>query len=195
MVAHTFVPLPADLLFVVNGAAFGFWGGLVVSWIGTMASAALAFGIARALGRPTAARVVPRVVLDWADTAIARGRWPMALAVRFVPIFPFSVLNFALGLTALSWTTFLWTTGAGILPTMIALVAASYGATGPQKMLPWAVLGFLVLTVLGLVVRNRLIRRPRDANDPALDRRGHDGQAESASGGSGVAGPEKPSGF
>jgi len=158
LIAHTFVPFPADLLYLANGALFGFWGGLLVSWVGTMASACLAFGIARALGRPTTVRIVPRAMLDWADTWVAREGWTMALAVRFVPLFPFSLLNFALGLTPVSWATFLWTTGVGILPANIALVAAGYGATGTRKMLRWALLALLALAVIGMVIRYRFIR-------------------------------------
>jgi uncharacterized membrane protein YdjX (TVP38/TMEM64 family) len=36
---HAVVPLSAELLTLANGPAFGFWGGLTVSWSGFMLSA------------------------------------------------------------------------------------------------------------------------------------------------------------
>lgn len=109
-----------------------------------MAGAALAFGIARALGRPAAARIVPQAMLEWADAGVARGGWMVALAVRFIPLFPFSLINFAFGLTRLSWTIFLWTTGV-------------------QTVLPWALLVLIGLTALGMAFRHRLARPTVDA--------------------------------
>src|SRR5271166_2898543 len=66
-VINTFLPFPTDLMIVANGAVFGFWNGLLVSMIGAMASACLAFGIARVVGREAARRFVPARGLVWVD--------------------------------------------------------------------------------------------------------------------------------
>lgn len=138
MVAHTFVPFPADLLLVANGAVFGFWGGLGVSLIGSILSACLAFGIARTLGRPLALRLVREDVARRMEDAMAREGWKVALLVRLVPILPFTVVNMTFGLTSMRWTTFLWTTAVGILPTNVVMVALGYGIGDARGVLPWA---------------------------------------------------------
>ena len=158
MIVHTVLPFPAEILIAANGALFGFWTGLGVSWIGAMASATLPFAVARALGSGGTARIIPRETLAWVDALVMRGDWTVALVVRFIPLFPFSVFNFALGRTPLSWRTFLWTTGVGVLPANAAAVAAGYGAAGAPNLLPWALSVWLGLISLGLVFRHRVVR-------------------------------------
>jgi uncharacterized membrane protein YdjX (TVP38/TMEM64 family) len=158
MIVHTVLPFPAEILIAANGALFGFWAGLGVSWIGAMASACLPFGIARAMGRGETARIIPRDTLAWVDALVMRGDWTVALVVRFIPLFPFSVFNFALGRTPLSWRTFLWTSGVGVLPALASAVAAGYAAEGAPNLLPWALSVWLTLMALGLIFRHRVVR-------------------------------------
>jgi uncharacterized membrane protein YdjX (TVP38/TMEM64 family) len=160
MVAHTFLPVPGEFLLAVNGALFGFWGGLAVSWAGSMISAWLAFELGRVLGPSRKPRTVPQKALNWVDQHIKGGDWRVAIVMRFVPLFPISVFNFALGRTSLSLWTFLWTTALGVLPMSAAVVAVGYSATGAQDLLPWAVLSLAALIVFGLAYRYR-IARPR----------------------------------
>jgi uncharacterized membrane protein YdjX (TVP38/TMEM64 family) len=44
------------------------------------------------------------------------------LASRFVPIIAFNLINYAAGLSKVTWWQFLWTTGIGILPLTAAMV-------------------------------------------------------------------------
>ena len=59
LVLHTFIPFPGEIVLAVNGALFGFWIGLAVSWVGNMLSAALAFELGHLLGP---SRRLPRTV-------------------------------------------------------------------------------------------------------------------------------------
>ena len=52
MILHSFVPFPSEFITVTNGLVFGFTKGVVVTWVGAMAGAVMAFGLARYLGRP-----------------------------------------------------------------------------------------------------------------------------------------------
>ena len=158
MVVHTVLPFPAELLIAANGALFGFWTGLGISWIGAMASACLPFAFAHALGRGGSARIIPRETLAWVDALVMRGDWTVALVVRFIPLFPFSLFNFALGRTPLTWRTFLWTTGVGVVPAIAAAVAAGYAAEGAPNLLPGTLSVWLSLMALGLIFRHRVVR-------------------------------------
>jgi uncharacterized membrane protein YdjX (TVP38/TMEM64 family) len=44
------------------------------------------------------------------------------LLSRLMPLISFNAINYAAGLSPISWWTFLWTTGLGILPITILLV-------------------------------------------------------------------------
>jgi membrane protein DedA with SNARE-associated domain len=60
MILHSFVPFPSEFITVTNGLVFGFAKGIVVTWVGAMAGAVMAFGLARYLGRPFVMRRLPK---------------------------------------------------------------------------------------------------------------------------------------
>lgn len=166
MLIHIALPFPAELLTAANGAVFGFWGGLLVSWLGAMAAACVGFGIARGVGRSAIVRFVPERHLAPVDALVVGVGWEMALVVRLIPIISFNLVNFALGLTPLSWRSYLWTTAVGVLPVEIAAVAVGYGAGGQARALPWALLALALLTAAGLAARRLLACSPPGGRSP-----------------------------
>ncbi|HLW59602.1 MAG TPA: VTT domain-containing protein [bacterium] len=158
MVVQTFLPLPADLLIMANGAAFGIWEGLVVSIIGAVLSGCVAFGLGRILGRGVALRIMPASLVDWVGDIAAHGAWMAVLLLQFIPLIPFSLLNFLLGLTRLSWMTFLWTLAASILPADVILVMLGRGVGEGHSAVPWALAALGLLTIASVTLRSRLAR-------------------------------------
>lgn len=146
MVAHSFVPFPAELVAFAAGAAYGVVWGAALVWIGAMLGASVAFWLARRLGRPFVERMLgerDRAALDrWSRVNGA----PTLLAARFVPVIAFNLINYAAGLTRVTWWTFLWTTGLGILPLTVLMVAMG----DAMKNLSW--LELLGLSAIGVVV-------------------------------------------
>lgn len=123
MVAHSFVPFPAEIVALANGMAYGAFWGTVVTWVGAMLGASAAFALGRALGRPFVERMLR--ASDRARLAAwtrESGAFTLLVA-RLVPVIAFNLINYAASLTPVSWWTFLWTTGLGILPFTIALCA------------------------------------------------------------------------
>ncbi|MEX0696206.1 MAG: TVP38/TMEM64 family protein [Dongiaceae bacterium] len=122
MVLHSFVPFPAEFVAIANGMVYGPVWGTVITWTGAMLGAYLAFGLARWLGRPFVAAMVSerrRVGLDrWSR----RQGGGVLLLSRLVPVISFNLINYAAGLTAVSWWTFTWATGLGILPLTVLMV-------------------------------------------------------------------------
>jgi uncharacterized membrane protein YdjX (TVP38/TMEM64 family) len=156
-VINTFLPFPMDAMIMANGAVFGIWKGLLVSLAGAMASACLAFGIARLVGRAAARRVIPAERLLWLDTAVAQGGWRAVLVIQFIPLLPYSLLNFAFGLTSVRWSTFLWITLLSILP--MDMLLSLLGATVAEaRLLRLAIAALIILAGLTLWLRRRLAR-------------------------------------
>src|SRR3990172_6952202 len=58
MVAHSFLPFPAEIIALANGMVYGPLWGAVITWTGAMLGASVAFGLGRALGRPFVMRVL-----------------------------------------------------------------------------------------------------------------------------------------
>lgn len=127
MILHSFIPFPAEILAMANGMLYGPLWGTVITWTGAMLGAYLAFGLARWLGRPfVLARVGERhrVVVDrWA----AEQGGPALLFSRLLPVISFNLINYAAGLTTISWWTFTWATALGILPLTCLMVLMGDG--------------------------------------------------------------------
>lgn len=122
MVLHSFVPFPAELLAIANGMVFGPVLGVVVTWSGAMLGAIVAFALARLLGRPFVVRFVDAEKWRRFDAWLARDGWRVLVLARLAPIVAFNLVNYAAGLTAIGWWTFLWTTAIGILPATVTMV-------------------------------------------------------------------------
>ncbi len=120
MVLHSFLPLPAEIIPLVNGMMFGPWLGIALTWIGAMLGAVLSFALARGLGRPFVRLVVSEARSQ--QIAAIPVRPGALLLVRLVPLISFNLVNYAAGLLGVGWWTFLWTTAIGILPLTVAMV-------------------------------------------------------------------------
>ena len=127
MVLHCFIPFPAEFVGMANGMLFGPVWGVAVTWIGAMLGAWLAFGLARTLGRPFLCHVLRPSRLATLDRLVAQGGASTLLFSRFVPVISFNLINYAAGLTAMSWWSFTWATALGILPLTVLVVLAGDG--------------------------------------------------------------------
>ncbi len=155
MVIHSFVPFPAELVAIANGMVYGSFWGTVITWVGAMLGAFLAFALSRRYGRPFVHRVLSRKQALRMDDWMAQHAAGTLFISRFIPVISFNLVNYAAGLLRISWLTFAWTTGFGILPITVLMVAMGERIHS----LPWLVwilflAGGLILWVLfHLVVR------------------------------------------
>jgi uncharacterized membrane protein YdjX (TVP38/TMEM64 family) len=131
MVLHSFVPFPAEILAIANAMVYGAFWGLVITWIGAMLGGYLAFGIARAFGRPLIKRIVPAKHWESIESWSRREGGIALLLSRFIPVIAFNLINYAAGLTHVSWWTFTWATGLGILPLTVLLSVAGERLSEP----------------------------------------------------------------
>lgn len=144
MVLHTLVPLPAEILAFVAGMTLGpLWGFLTI-WVGAMLGAYLGFFLARVFGRSFVQRLAAHQRLQRLQPWIQRSDIPFLLAVRLFPIFSFNLINYALGLTTITWWRFTWTTAVGIVPITVLVVV--FGA----HLHDWRVL--LLVTVAAVLI-------------------------------------------
>jgi len=105
--------IPGTLLTALGAAIFGpYWGFLYV-WIAAMLGAAGAFLIGRYLGREFAASLIGDRLKKYDDAIAAKG-FATVLYLRLV-YFPFTPMNFGMGLTKVRFRDYLWGTGLGIL--------------------------------------------------------------------------------
>ncbi len=165
MVVHSFVPFPAEFLAIANGMLYGPFWGTVITWTGAMLGAFAAFGLARWLGRPFVELMIARRNWHVIDEWSARKGGYVLLISRLIPIIAFNLINYVAGLTRISWWTFTWATGIGILPITILMVVM--GDNIDSLAWQWWAMLVAAALVLWLVVKRRLGRWPDEREDRA----------------------------
>ncbi len=99
--------LPAFPIFIVNALAFGGFWGMLLSWSSAVLGSIVCFSIAKTLGRPVVNRLVNRIHLETADSALRRYEKYIILFFGFVPVISFDVISYAAGLTLLTYWEFI----------------------------------------------------------------------------------------
>jgi len=105
--------LPGTLLTGLGAAIFGAYWGFVYVWFGAMMGASVAFWIGRTLGRDFAASLIGDRLQKY-DDAIERNGFATVLYLRLV-YFPFTPMNFGMGLTKVHFWDYVFGTGLGII--------------------------------------------------------------------------------
>lgn len=146
MVVHSFVPFPAEFVAVAAGMVYGPVWGTAITWVGAMCGAMLSFGLAKLCGRPLVRAMVRKRHWDRIDRWTENQGAPTLLAARLVPVVAFNLINYAAGLTSVSWWTFIWTTGLGILPLTVLMVSMG----DQMHYLTWGEWGLFAVAAVGL---------------------------------------------
>ncbi len=104
--------VPGIFLTALGAALFGPYRGFVYVWIGAMAGATAAFWIGRSLGREFAASLIGDRLKKY-DDAIERNGFATVLYLRLI-YFPFTPMNFGMGLTSVRFWDYFFGTALGI---------------------------------------------------------------------------------
>ncbi|MGV8074342.1 MAG: TVP38/TMEM64 family protein [Syntrophobacteraceae bacterium] len=105
--------VPGTLLTALGAAIFGAYWGFVYVWFGAILGASIAFFIGRTLGREFVESLVGDKLKKY-DDAIERNGFAAVLYLRLI-YFPFTPMNFGMGLTKVRFLDYFWGTGLGIL--------------------------------------------------------------------------------
>lgn len=123
--------VPASILTLGAGAIFGLAGGTVVVVIGATVGAICSFALARTFMRKRIETMIGESERFQAlDRAIARQGAKIVFLIRLAPIFPFTYINYAFGLTAVRFIPYAAATLIGIIPGTIAYTYLGYAAAG-----------------------------------------------------------------
>ena len=117
--------LPGSVLTLAGGALFGPVLGTLVNLSGATLGALAAFLIARYLARDWVAGKAGGRLRTLMDGVDAEG-WRFVAFVRLVPLFPFNLLNYALGLTGIKFWHYVIATFLFMLPGAIAYTYLGY---------------------------------------------------------------------
>jgi uncharacterized membrane protein YdjX (TVP38/TMEM64 family) len=114
--------MPGLPITLAGGVLFGPVWGVVYTAFGSTLGAGLVFLVARYLARDWVAGKLTGARLMSLDEKVARHGWKIVAFTRLVPIFSFSLLNYAFGLTRVDFWPYLAATFVCMLPSTIAYV-------------------------------------------------------------------------
>jgi uncharacterized membrane protein YdjX (TVP38/TMEM64 family) len=113
---HTVVFYPAEIVDAAAGFAYGFFPGLALTMVGWVLSGLLCFAVGRSVARPLLDRWLGAERFERIEAMIERGGATLLLAMRLIPILPFSIVSYAAGAARVPAWRFTWTTAVGYLP-------------------------------------------------------------------------------
>ena len=163
MVAHSFIPFPAEFVAIAAGMCFGTVWGTLLTWAGAMIGGLVAFGIARKLGRPFVADMLKPEQLAKIDNGAGITSVPAMIGVRLMPVIAFNLINYGAGLTDVSWWRFTWTMAIGILP-LTFLMALLGDQMREPTIADWMALLGASVAMLTIVLLARRIGAGRTSN-------------------------------
>jgi uncharacterized membrane protein YdjX (TVP38/TMEM64 family) len=127
MTISSVVFVPRTILVAAGGLLFGLWWGLLWGTIGSTLGSLVSFLLARYVNAGLVDEAsLPRLapVLRAAE----RGGWRIVAFLRLVPVLPNTPVNYALGLTRISFSGYAFGSLVGMVP--MTFVSAELGAGG-----------------------------------------------------------------
>lgn len=115
--------IPGSALTLGAGALFGVVQGSILVSLGSTLGASLSFLVGRYLARDWVAKKVENYQKFKAvDEAVGREGWRIVGLTRLSPIFPFTFLNYAYGLTQVKFTHYVLASWIGMMPGTVMYV-------------------------------------------------------------------------
>ncbi len=157
-IVATVLMVPGSALTLAAGTLFGVAKGTAIVSIASTAGAAAAFLVGRFIARDAvAARIARRPSFAALDRALGQSGWKFVALARLSPAFPFTLLNYAFGLTRVKFFHYVLASWIAMLPATVLYVylgsLARAGAKGEGKTpLEWTLYGVGLLATIAVTV-------------------------------------------
>jgi uncharacterized membrane protein YdjX (TVP38/TMEM64 family) len=158
----TVAMIPGSVLTLGAGFAFGLLNGMIAVSIASTLGASLAFLVSRYLAREKIRQKFGANEKFLAvDKAVEAQGWKIVGLLRLSPAFPFTVLNYVLGLTRIKFWHYVAASWAGMLPGTLLYVYIGYLGKAaaesaikeaPVDIYKWIYYGVAFLATLGVTI-------------------------------------------
>ena len=157
--------LPGSLLTLSGGALFGPLWGTLYNLLGATLGATLAFVIARHLASDWVSEKAGGRLKQLINGVEKEG-WRFVAFTRLVPLFPFNLLNYALGLTRIRLVHYVMATFVFMIPGALAYTWLGYAGreaiTGGEGLIRKGLLALALLAVAAFLPRwLKMVRNAR----------------------------------
>jgi uncharacterized membrane protein YdjX (TVP38/TMEM64 family) len=162
---HMVVFYPAEIVDAAAGFAYGFFPALALVTVGWVLSGLACYAVGHTVARPLLDRWLGTERFERTEATIERGGVTLLIAVRLIPIVPFSLVSYAAGAARVPLWRFVWTTVVGYMP--ITALAVYFGTRleGLRLTDPFVIGSAAAL--LALLLAGRWVVRRTQATEPA----------------------------
>ena len=143
---------PVAVLALAGGLLFGLWWGSVYTFIGALLNCTLMFLLARYAGRERVEGLIRKKLSDqWQQrlrSLNSGGGFMLLVILRLIPAVPYNLINYAFGLTAMPWRTYIIGSAIGIIPGTLAFINIGDKALDVTSADFWIAIGLLLLLLV-----------------------------------------------
>jgi len=143
---------PVAVLALAGGLLFGLWWGSVYTFIGAVINCTVMFFLARFVGREQVEALVEKKMAPQWRQRLSRlsgqGGFLLLIILRLIPAVPYNLINYAFGLTDMSYGSYILASAIGIIPGTLVFINIGDKALDPSAPGFWAALGLLVLLLV-----------------------------------------------
>lgn len=149
---------PVAVLALAGGLLFGLWAGSMYTFLGAMINCTVMFWLARTVGYDKVKALVESKLSEkWRNrlnAAAGREGFLLLIILRLIPAVPYNLINYAFGLTRMSYGAYLLASAVGIIPGTFVFINIGDKAMDVTSPSFWVAIGLLALllvvtTVLG----------------------------------------------
>lgn len=112
-------PIPSEMILLATGLIWGFAGGSVVGYIGSLISASIGYYIAKRGGRPLAINSIGQKNVESLEYYMSKYGLILVAGMRAIPIVPYDLFTLASGFTQMKIKNYAIATGIGTVPRVI----------------------------------------------------------------------------
>ena len=153
---------PVAVLALAGGLLFGLWWGSVYTFIGAILNCSLMFLLARHVGRERVEQLIQKKLSPvWQNrlqNLNSTGGFALLVILRLIPAVPYNLINYAFGLTSISFVKYIIGSAIGIIPGTLAFINIGDKALDVTSPEFWIAIGLLaaLLGITGVIGKRYL---------------------------------------
>lgn len=157
---------PVPILALAGGLSFGLWMGTLYTLIGAVLNSSLMFWLAKVLARDMVNKYLEKKMpKKWWDKfmkAEEKESFLIVFICRLIPAMPYNVINYASGLTNISFSKYTIATIIGILPGTVIFL--NVGDKILDMYSPEFIMSILlvILLTLGSILLGKIVSKKKD---------------------------------
>ena len=149
------------VLALAGGLLFGFWAGAAYTFLGAVLNCTLMFFLARRLGKKQVERMLRSRLGERADRIFSflegRRGFLFLVLLRLIPAFPYNLINYAYGLSAMDYKTYILASAIGIIPGTCAFINIGDHMLDLSSPGFWTSLGLMALLLFVTAALGKLL--------------------------------------